>query len=138
MKIIYAWIILLSCLVATDVQAMASTRESPMTDKINVELKLLNGNNLPEFIKGTQAISELNKYLFIKIVNKDKVNAFFKLKVWSNHSSIKEEFQFNLIPPNEVPVYYLYYIGGPASFAPEAADGGYDLNYQIEDLQFQY
>lgn len=129
---------LISCLVVSNVQAMAATKEPIMADKIHIELKLLNGRNLSEFLKGVEAVSELQKYLLVKIINKSEMNAFFKLKVGSKNSSIREDFQFNLIPPNEVPVYYVFYIGAPASFAPESKEGGYDLNYEIQDLKFQY
>lgn len=114
-----------------------NAERSVMNDKIDVELKLINGKELPVVLNGAQATYEEDKYLQIKIVNKAEINAFFKLKVRSKNSSISEDYTFNLIPPNGSPVYYLYYIGGPASFAPESKDGGYDLNYEIQDLQFQ-
>ena len=104
-----------------------------------IQAKMLNGKNLPEFFKGVEASSELEKYLLVSIVNYSGKMAWFKLKIRSkDNPNIKFDLDVNMLPPSnrtKTPIYYLNYIGAPAGINDKDAEES-QLSCEVKDLYF--
>ncbi len=113
----------------------ASLKGGNVKDKFEIQIKMLNGKNLPEYIKGVQLTDEGLKYLLITVVNKMEGAIYFKLKISSkNNPSVRLTLPISLLPGSfqeKIPVYYLHYIGGPMMVVTEEQT---EFEWEIQDF----
>lgn len=104
-----------------------------------IHTRMLNGKNLPEFVKGAEASDELIKYLLVSIVNHSGKKAWFDLEITGkNNQNVWTKFTVNDLPTSNrmrTPVYYLQYIGAPVGIGEANAEET-DFKYEIKKLYF--
>lgn len=102
-----------------------------------ITVKMLNGKNLPEFVKGAEGSHELIKYLLVTIVNHSGKKAWFDLEITGkNNPNVFLDFTVKELPPCNVmriPIAYLYFIGAPIP-TDEAEET--EFNFKIKKLYF--
>jgi hypothetical protein len=102
-----------------------------------IQIKMLNGKNLPEVLKGVEGSIELEKYLLITIVNNSRKMAWFHLKIYGKNPNVSAEFEIKRLPPSNkqrMPITYLIYIGAPL---PPGIPDETEFTYEIKKLFFQ-
>ena len=116
----------------------ASLKGDALQNQFDIETKIINGKDLPSYLKGVQQTNEGEKYLLVSIINNSKKMAYFTLHITSpNNASVSLDLQVDLSPPSNklpTPIYYLHYIGSPVMFVPEEET---KFEYKISDLTFK-
>lgn len=136
----FLFLLLTLCIIQKTPQIFAAS-ESQMKDQkrqFEVDIKLLNGKELPRYLKDSEATHDGEKYFLISIVNNSKKIAFFDLIINAKgNPSVGAKLPIMLLPPSNnmrTPIYYLYYIGSPALFESENA---LTFDWEIENLYFE-
>lgn len=113
------------------------TKAKAKPGDFEITIKMLNGKNLPEFVKGVEPSDVLEKYLLVSIVNHSRKVAWFDLEITGkNNPNVSLDFTVNRLPTSNVrrtPISYLHYIGSPV--APDEAEET-EFKYEIKDLYF--
>ena len=115
-----------------------SLKGDALHSQFDIKAKIINGKNLPSYLKDAQQTNEEEKYLLVTIINKSKKMAYFTLHITSpNNASVSLELNVDLLPPSNkatTPIYYLHYIGSPVMFVPEEQT---QFEYEIKKLTFK-